>query len=131
MIKESKGFDLETIDQQLRGKIGSKPYAGSPVVNVLDLMKDLTPKGKKLNTKIVELSDALNRLKTQLELLNRKPESTKVQLAFNNLIQDNSEIRNAAFLNATEEHILSLNHTIAVFEDHVRNSVSHLNHITK
>jgi hypothetical protein len=64
------------VDQQLRGKIGTKPYAGSPVANVLDLMKDLTPKGKKLTTKIIELSDALKHLNSQINQLNRKPESS-------------------------------------------------------
>jgi hypothetical protein len=86
-------------------------------------MKDFTPKGKILTAKIVELSDALKHINLQLEQLNRKPESSKVNLAFNNLIEENSQIRNDAFLNATQEHISSMNKTITAFEDHVRVSV--------
>jgi sugar-specific transcriptional regulator TrmB len=108
----------------LRGKIGNKPYAGSPVSNVLDLMKDMVPKSKKLTTKIIELADILKHLNSQIDQLNKKPESSKVNLAFNNLIDENSQIRNTAFNNATIDHILAMNKTISGFEDHVKTSMT-------
>lgn len=74
-------------------------------------------------TKIVELSDALKVANDRIDQLNRKPESSRVQLAFNNLIEDNSEIRNVAFRNATEEHILAMNRTVMDFEVYVKKSV--------
>jgi hypothetical protein len=112
------------LDQQLRGKIASKPYASSPVANVLELFKELAPKGKLLMAKMVELADTLKRFNDKIDQLNRKPESSKVQLAFNNLIDQNSQIRNSAFANATEEHVVAMNKTVAAFEQHVRSAVS-------
>jgi hypothetical protein len=97
------------------------------VANVLDSFKELTPKGKSLMAKVVELKEALKRFNEQIDNLNRKPESSKVQLAFNNLIDQNSQIRNAAFVNATEEHILAMNKSVLEFEQHVRNAVKFLN----
>lgn len=74
-------------------------------------------------SKLVELTDALKRFDDQIDQLNRKPESSKVQLAFNNLIDENSQTRNDAFVNATQEHIVAMNKSVAAFEQHVRNSV--------
>lgn len=74
--------------------------------------------------KLIELTDALKRFNDQIDQLNRKPESSKVQLAFNNLIDENSQIRNNAFVNATQEHIVSMNKSVAAFEQHVRVSMS-------
>ncbi|KAI6215130.1 hypothetical protein M3Y94_00349000 [Aphelenchoides besseyi] len=123
LVTESRRFDLESIDQRLRGQLGTKPYSGSPVANLLTLISELDPKAKTLSSKMVELAEALRQLNLAVDMLNQKPEASKVNLAFNNLLQ-NSEIRDVAFYNATEAHVISMNNTVTAFEDHVRKAMT-------
>ncbi|KAI6240887.1 PRoMiNin (5-transmembrane domain glycoprotein)-like protein [Aphelenchoides fujianensis] len=122
LVSESRRFDLESVDQKLRNQLGSKPYSGSPVSNLLDLMREMAPRGKALASKMIELAEALRLLNLEIETFNQKPESAKVNLAFNNLLE-NPEIRDVAFLNATEAHIVSLNNTVMEYEEYVRKAV--------
>jgi hypothetical protein len=83
----------------------------------------MIPKAKALTTKMIELAENIRHVNAQVEALNKKSDTAKVNLAFNNLLE-NSEVRNIAFLNATEEHVLAMNASITNFEDHVRNSMT-------
>ena len=122
LATEAQRFDIDALDHKLREKIGTRPYSNSPVAELLETIRGYVPRGAELVAAMKRLGIALQELNGEFESLNRKPDSTSVHLAFNNLLES-PDLRNAAFANATQTQINAFNRSLLAYEQHVRDAV--------